>query len=133
LYGNATNDYSSGKSDLAISEFTDFLRFYPDDPFAPNAQYYIGQIHLGQGKYAQAVSDLDAVLERYPESKVTPDAYFMKGMALKNLLRNDAAADQFRSVISKYPHSDRAPEAREQLRAMGLSAGPAATPARKKK
>lgn len=131
LYGNANNDYSSGKSDLAVGEFTDFLRFYPDDPFAPNAQYYIGQIHLGQMKYDEAVMDFDAVLERYPETKITPDAYFMKGMALKSLGHRDAAAEQFRTVIRKYPKSDRMAQAQEQLRAMGLSVG--AATARKKK
>jgi len=130
LWGNANNDYSSGKSDIAVAEFTDFLRFYPDDPFAPNAQYYIGQIHLGQMKYDDAVTDFDAVLERYPESKITPDAYFMKGMALKSLGHRDAAAEQFRTVVKKYSKSDRAPQAEEQLRAMGLSA---AAPVRKKK
>jgi tol-pal system protein YbgF len=129
LYGNANNDYSSGKSDLAVGEFTDFLRFYPDDPFAPNAQYYIGQIHLGQMKFDEAVTDFDAVLERYPETKITPDAYFMKGMALKSLGRRDAAAEQFHTVTRKYPKSDRAPQAEEQLRAMGL----AVAPVRKKK
>jgi tol-pal system protein YbgF len=132
LYGNANNDYSSGKSDLAVAEFTVFLRFYPDDPFAPNAQYFIGQVHLGQMKYDDAVMDFDAVLERYPETKITPDAYFMKGMALKSLGHRDAAADQFKTVVRKYLHSDRAPQAEEQLRAMGLSAA-AAPAARKKK
>jgi tetratricopeptide (TPR) repeat protein len=97
-------------------------KFYPDDPFAANAQYYIGQIHYSQKKYDLAKTDFDAVLERYPESKVTPDAYFMKGMALKTLARRDAAAEQFRAVVRQYPHSDRAPEALEQLRAMGLTA-----------
>ena len=133
LYTNANNDYSSGKSDLAIDDFTEFLRFYPDDPFAANAQYYIGQIHYGQKKYDQSVMDFDAVLERYPESKITPDAYFMKGMALKTLGRRDAGAEQFRTVIRKYPHSDRAPEATEQLRAMGLSAAGGTTAANRKK
>ncbi len=133
LYGNANNDLSSGKSDLAVGEFTDFVRAYPDDPFAPNAQYYIGQIHLGQMKYDDAVMDFDAVLERYPESKITPDAYFMKGMALKSLGHRDAAAEQFRTVVRKYPHSDRKGNAEEQLRAMGLSLGAAATAVRKKK
>ena len=75
----------------------------------------------------------DDVLERYPESKDTPDAYFMKGMALKYLGRRNDAAEQFKSVIRKYPRSDRKPEAEEQLRAMGLSAGPATAAARKKK
>lgn len=133
LYSNANNDYSSGKYDLAAGEFTDFVRAYPDDPFAAKALVYLGQIHLSQMKYDLAVTDFDSVLERYPESKDTPDAYFMKGMALKYLGRRNDAAEQFKSVIRKYPRSDRKPEAEEQLRAMGLSAGPATATARKKK
>ena len=69
LYGNANNDYSSGKYDLAAGEFTDFVRSYPDDPFAPKALVYLGQIHLSQMKYDLAVTDFDAVLERYPETR----------------------------------------------------------------
>jgi tol-pal system protein YbgF len=134
LYGNANNDYSSGKYDLAAGEFTDFVRAYPDDPFAPKALVYLGQIHLSQMKYDLAKDDFDAVLERYPDSKDTPDAYFMKGMALKYLGKRNDAAEQFKSVIRKYPRSDRKPEAEEQLRAMGLSAAaPATAAARKKK
>ena len=135
LWGNANGDYSGGKYDLAIGEFTDFVRAYPDDAFAPKALVYLGQIHLSQMKYDLAVTDFDAVLERYPDSKDnTPDAYFMKGMALKYLGRKNDAADQFRTVARKYPKSDRKAEAEEQLHAMGLTAGPAApTAARKKK
>jgi TolA-binding protein len=84
-------------------------------------------------KYDLAVTDFDSVLERYPESKDTPDAYFMKGMALKYLNRRNDAIEQFRTVIRKYPRSDRKPEAEEQLKGMGVSAGPAAPAARKKK
>ncbi len=130
MWSNANNDYASGKTDLAAGEFADFVRDHPDDPYAPKAQIFIGQIHLGQMKYDQAVMDFDAVLERYPESKDTVDAYFLKGMSLKFLGRYDAAGQQFKTVIRKYPHSDRAPEAAEQLRALGLSAG---TAAKKKK
>jgi tol-pal system protein YbgF len=122
LFDNAMSDYSGGKSDLAISEFTDFVRFYPDDPNAPTAQFYIGQVHLGQGKFDQAVQDFDAVLERFPEGKMTPDAYFMKGMSLKQSGHREAGATEFRNLIKNYPRSDRASQAAEQLRAMGLSA-----------
>src|SRR5206468_13101973 len=94
------------------------------DPLAPDAQFYIGQIHLGQQKYDQAVMDFDAVLERFPEGKMTPEAYFMKGMALKQSKHLDAEATEFRNVIKKYPRSDRATQAAEQLRSMGLTAGP---------
>ncbi len=131
LWGNARSDYSSGKSDLAAGEFADFVRFYPDDPFAAEAQYQIGSIHLGQMKFDQAVMDFDAVLERYPDNKVTPDAYFMKGMALKGLGRKNDAIAEWRTVARKYPKSDSGKQALQQLRALGVSAG-TALPARRK-
>jgi len=134
LWGNANNDYSGAKYELAAGEFTDFVRNYPDDNFAPKALLYLGQIHLMQMKYDLAVTDFDSVLERYPESKDTsPDAYFMKGMALKYLGRRNDAAEQFHTVIRKYPHSDRKAEAEDALKQMGLSAAPAPAAARKKK
>jgi tol-pal system protein YbgF len=130
LFNSAMGDYSGGKADLAAAEFNDFIRFYPNDPNAATAQFYVGQTHYSQGKYDQAVMDFDAVLERYPEGKMTPDAYFMKGMALKSSGHRDAAAVEFRELIKKYKTSDRAVQAQEQLRAMGLTPG---TTARAKK
>jgi TolA-binding protein len=131
LFNSAMGDYSGGKADLAATEFNDFIRFYPNDPNAATAQFYIAQIHYSQGKYDQAVMDFDAVLERYPENKMTPDAYFMKGMALKSSGHRDAAATEFRELIKKYKTSDRAVQAQEQLRAMGLR--PTASTARASK
>jgi tol-pal system protein YbgF len=133
VYDNANADYSSGKLDLAISEFSDFIRFYPDDPYASTAQYFIGQAHYGQQKFEQAAMDFDAVLERYPEGKNTADAYFMKGMSLKAAHHMNAAATEFRALTKKYPRSDQATQAAEQLRAMGLSASTATTTPRRKK
>jgi tol-pal system protein YbgF len=130
LWTVATGDYSSGKADLAAGEYAEFVRLYPDDPQAPDAQFFIGQVHLGQQKYDQAVMDFDVVLERFPENSKTPDAYFMKGMALKGAGQRDAAATVWRTLINKYPRSDSADQAKEQLKAMGLRVTP--TPARKK-
>jgi TolA-binding protein len=134
LFTNAMGDYSSGKSDLAASEFADFVKFYPDDPEAPTAQLYIGQIHYGQpGKVEQAVLDFDTVLERFPDSKVTPDAWFMKGVALQKGNHRDDAAKEFRALIAKYPKSDQAKQASDQLRTMGLSVAKPPAPAPRKK
>jgi TolA-binding protein len=132
LWGNARGDYNSGKADLALSDFAEFLKDYPDDPNAPEAQFTIGEIHLGQLKYDLAVMDFDAVLERYPDGKVTPDAYFMKGMALKQSGHRDAAVTEWRALRKKYPRADAADRAAEQLRAMGLSPGASTAASHKK-
>lgn len=121
LYDNASADYSKGNAELAANEFAEFVRLYPDDPEAPQAQFYIGATHYAQHKYDQAVTDFDAVLERFPEGSKTPDAWFMKGMALKDAGHRDAAVTVWRTLIRKYSRSDDSDKAKEQLRAMGLS------------
>lgn len=130
LYGNAVNDYNGGKADLAADEFAQFLRAYPEDPNAPEAQFTIGEIHLSQQKYELAETDFDTVIEKYSEGKKTPDAYFMKGMALKLGGHRDAAATVWKTLTKKYTKSDAAKNAAEQLHSMGLSSAPA--PARKR-
>ena len=132
LYDNATNDYNKGQADLALADYAEFLRDYPDDPLAPEAQFFIGVTHFGQLKYDLAVSDFDAVLERYPEGKRTPDAYFMKGKALRQGGHRDEAATVWRALRKKYPRSDQADQAAEQLRAMGLSPAAPTAAAHKK-
>jgi tol-pal system protein YbgF len=127
LYDNASNDFNSGKADLAADEFATFLKTYPDDPYAPEVQFDIGQVHIGQQKYDLAETDFDAVLEKYPEGKRTPDAYFMKGMAMKFGHHPDAAVTVWRTLIRKFPKSDAAKQAQEQIRSMGLTPAPATT------
>ena len=125
LYDNGTNDFNSGKADLAADEFATFLRTYPDDPNAPEVQFDIGQVHLGQQKYDLAETDFDAVIEKYSEGKRTPEAYFMKGMAMKLGHHPDAAVTVWRTLVRKFPHSDAAKQASEQIRSMGLTPAPA--------
>lgn len=134
IFGNAFRDQNGGKLDLALSGYSDFLKFYPDDPNAPKAQLNIGEIHRQQGKLELAAQDFDAIIERYPASDITPDAYFMKGMSLKESGKKTDAIATFRSLITKYPRKDQASQAKDQLRAMGVSlTAPPAAPARRKK
>ncbi len=134
LFTNAVRDQNGGKFDLAISEFNDFLKFYPDDPNAASAQLNIGEAHAAQGKYDLAAADFDAVVERYPSNDVTPDALYSKGTALRHAGKKTEAITTFRAVIAKYPRKDQAAQAKDQLKEMGVAAvAPAATPLRKKK
>jgi len=127
IYANATRDYSGGKSDLALNEFHDCVKYYAGDPGAAKCQYYIGMIHASQSNFDQAVKDFDAVLEQFPPGEKTPDAYFYKGLALVKMGNSRAARQEFLSVIQKYPKSAAADRAREQMRALGFN-----TPAKKK-
>ncbi len=131
VFNNAYRDETSGKLDLAIQEFQDFIKFYPDNSNAAAAQYNIGDCYYSSLRYDQAASAFDAVITHFPEDpNTTPKAYYMKGMALRNTNKSQAIA-AWRAVIAKYPTSDAAKQAKSQLTAIGAAA--AAAPARKRK
>ena len=66
---------------LAISEFHEFLTFYPTSPRADYAQYTLGMAHFRQMRDAQrdqtetreAVKEFDAFILRYPDSALMPE------------------------------------------------------------
>jgi tol-pal system protein YbgF len=129
LYDNAYRDMSGGKYDLALQEFTEYLKYYPNGPNAPNAQFYIGEIHAKQGEYETALQDFNLVLEKYPANNKTADAMYVKGLTLVKMGKRTAGAAEFRQLIKDYPHTELATKAQAQLKTLGLSA---ATPPRRK-
>ena len=139
LYDNANRDRNGGKLDLALQEYTDYLRWYGNTDLAPNAQYYIAWIHASQGDYNNAVREYDAVLEKYPDNNKTADAMYGKGIALARMGRRTEGAREFQELIQRFPTNGLAGQACTQLTNMGLkcpaahSAAPAKGAARRKK
>jgi tol-pal system protein YbgF len=117
MFNDAAADMN-GKQDLALIEFGDFLRLFPNDPMAPQAQFNIGQIHYGQSLFEQAAKDFDTVAANYPTSQQVPDAMYMGGLAVMKTGNREAAADVFRALVKQYPHSSQASQARDLLRAL---------------
>lgn len=135
LYQQALGDKNGGKLDLALQEFSDYLKYYGNTDLAPNAQFYMAYIHYSQGNYDQAANEFDMVLEKYPENNKTRDAMMYKGMALVRAGHKTQGADVFRDIISHYPRTDSATQACSQLTSLGYhcpTAGSKTAPKRKK-
>ena len=129
LYENATRDARGGKYDLALQEYQDYLKYYKDMDYAPNAQFNVGVIYFTQNNLESALSAFDAVLEKYPDNAKTPDALLMKGKTLVKMGRPTQGASEFRDLIKRFPNSDQATQAKAQLKALGLpyNSAPATT------
>ncbi len=123
LYSNAYRDYLGGNYDIALQEFSDFVKYFNETQFAPNSQFYIGNIYYKKQDYPNALQAFDAVLEHYTDNPKTAGAHFWKGKTLLAMGKRDAAAKEFREIVSKYPTSDVAPQAKTELRNLGLSTG----------
>jgi tol-pal system protein YbgF len=131
LYSNARRDLSGGKLDLAVQEFSDYLKWYGSTDLAPNAQFYIASIHSSQGDYDDAVKEFDIVLEKYPNNNKTPDAFYNKGLALIKMGRRTDGGQEFLELIQRFPSNDLAKRACDQRKSMGLNCGArASTPAK---
>ncbi len=120
-YTNAYRDYIAGTYDLAMQEFSDYLKYFPTTQFAPNAQYYIGDIFYRRKDYDNAIQAFDAVLEHFSDNTKTGDAHLMKGRSLQAQGKRDAASREYKEIIARYPDSDAAAKAKTLLKELGLA------------
>lgn len=131
LYQNANRDRNGGKDDVALQEYNDYLKYYGNTELAPNAQYYIAEIHFRQNQMDDALQEFDMVLEKYPDNNKTADALYMKGATLVKTGKRTQGKQEFCELAKRFPSSDLASKARAQVKALGLTCG--ATPVRKKR
>jgi tol-pal system protein YbgF len=122
LYNNGFRDYNGNKNDLAVQEFSDYIKFYPNTDLAGNAYFYLGEIQFRQGNYQQAAQSYDAVLQNFPSGNKAASAQLKKGFSLIELGKQDDGVSELRHVIQRYPHSPEALQARERLRKLGVPA-----------
>ena len=135
LYNNADRDRNGGHLDLAVQEFSDFLKYYGNTAQAPSAQFYIGFIHYAQKDYETAAQDFDNVVEKYPDDVTrVPEAMYYKGMSLQRVTGHKPDASQeYKDLIKQFPETDYAKKACSELQGLGLRCGAPAKSAPKKK
>jgi len=121
LYNNALRDFNAAKNDLAVQEFRDYIKYYPNTDLAGNAYYYLADIEYRQGNYQQAAKDYDEVLQNFPSGNNAAAAQLKKGFALIELGQKDDGVSELRHVIQRYPRSPEATQAQDRLRKLGVT------------
>lgn len=122
LYNNALRDYNAGKNDLAVQEFGDYVKFYPNTDLTGNAYFYLADIEFRQGNYQQAAKDYDQVLQNFPTGNKAAAAQLKKGLALVELGQKEEGIAELRRVIQRFPRSPEALQARDRLKRLGVAA-----------
>jgi TolA-binding protein len=131
-YQAAYRDFTRGNYPLAIAGFQEFLRRHPDAPRAEEAQYWLGEAHLGlahqsraQGQpdrslreLEQAVREFRRVALDYPRGRKVPTAIYKEALALIELRQPALARSRLQYLLEHFPRSEEAPLARERLGAL---------------
>jgi tol-pal system protein YbgF len=121
LYNNALRDYNGAKDDLAVQEFSDYIKFYPNTDLSGNCYFYLGEIQFRQQNYQQAAQSYDQVLQNFPSGNKAASAQLKKGFALIELGKQEDGVVELRHVVQRYPKAPEALQARERLHKMGVS------------
>ena len=121
LYNNALRDYNAGKNDLAVQEFSDYVKYYATTDLAGNSYFYLAEIAFKQGDFQGAVKNYDQVIQDFPTGNKAPAAELKKGFALLELGQKEDGVAQLRKLIQRYPKSNEAIQAKERLRKAGAS------------
>ena len=126
-YQAAYLDFSKGLYPLAITEFRDFLRRFPDSALADSAQYWVGEAYFSMARATasqpdkarenleQAVQEFRKVMVAYPRGSKVPTALYKEALALVELKQTALAQARLQYLVEHFPQSEEAPLAKERL------------------
>ena len=132
-YKAAYLDATKGNYALAIAEFREFVRRYPDAAPVDAAQYWIGESYFSMGRAAasagqadkarealeQSVQEFRKVFVNYPRGRQVPIALYKEALALIELKQVQVAKARLQYLVDNVPQSEEAPLARERLKNLG--------------
>jgi tol-pal system protein YbgF len=116
LFENAKRDLLAANYDLALRQFSDYMRLFGNTAMAADAQFHVGEIHYRNQDLPTAIQAFDLFLEQHPQSARAPDARYLKAMALERQGERKQASQELSRVIREYPNSDVARLAKDRLR-----------------
>jgi tol-pal system protein YbgF len=93
-------DYAS-----AEAAFDDFIRRFPNDPMAANAQYWLGESLYVRGQYRAAASAFLKGYQNHGRSAKAPESLLKLAMSLQRLGQKDAACSSYNELTTKYPNA----------------------------
>ena len=115
-------------------EFQTFLKKYPKDPLAPQAEQHLrevqevladGQFRIAYYYYVKgdrraAAGRLIPLVRRYPLYSKSDTALWMLGDIFERSERKDIAGGYYAQIVKNYPLSAKAPDAKAKLKDFGM-------------
>ncbi len=113
VYLQAFGDYASGRYQAAVHGFETFLQHFPNNSYASNAQFWLGDCYFNQQQYPLAIQEFERVLNNYPSAPKNPDALLKIVIAQLQLGATDEARQTVDTLGQRYPKSTATQKAQE--------------------
>jgi len=105
LYRNSYEFILSGDYGTAEAGFRDHIARFPDDKRAADAQFWLGEALLAQGKNREAAQTFLAANRDHPDSKKAPETMLKLGISLAAMKQRDVACATFAEIGRRYPQA----------------------------
>jgi tol-pal system protein YbgF len=89
----------------AEAAFEEFLKRFPNDQLAGNAQYWLGETFYVRGNFKSAAGAFLKGYQTYARSSKAPDSLLKLAMSLDRLGQRDAACQSFSELNTRYPNA----------------------------
>lgn len=89
----------------AETYFTEFMKLYPSDALAGEAQFYLGEAAFQSAEFREAADHFLKAYSTYPASQKAPEALLKLAMSLRRLGENNAACDSFAELARRFPQA----------------------------
>lgn len=117
-YDAAFSLLRDGRYDEAATAFSDFMDSHADSELAPNALYWLGEVHYVTRDFETALEKFRGVVDEYSDSNKVPDAKLKIGFSHYELEDWDEAREVLRAVRDDYPDTSAASLAGNRLNRM---------------
>lgn len=103
LYETAYGHFLQQDYGAAEVAFDDFVKRYPSDSLAGNAQYWLGEAHFVRGQYKQAAASFLKGYQTYAKGSKAPDSLLKLAMSLDRLGQKEPACSAYGELSARYP------------------------------
>ena len=114
-YDAAIDLFRNGNYADAIPALSNFVRQYPQSPYAPAAQFYIGSSHYALKDYKAAIAQQQALVKNFPTNVRAPDALLVIAGSQVELNDRRGARTTLERIVRDYPGVPAAQTAKDRL------------------
>lgn len=105
LWDQAFKDMRRGQYDLALSGFSDYIKFCPDGNLLDNSQYWIAESYYEMEMNERAIEEYTTLVDSYPESEKLSSAYFKIGRSYEKMDNKEKALEYYVIIQEQFPGS----------------------------
>jgi tol-pal system protein YbgF len=89
----------------AEAAFEEFLRRFPNDALAGNAEYWLGESLYVRGQFRAAAGAFLKGYQNYARSAKAPESLLKLAMSLQRLGQKEAACSSYSELATKFPNA----------------------------